>query len=76
MSRALAYARYVTLRVPYRMSSRARGLDGRIDGPSAGRKGGGLWSTDGDRVPRQLEGGKGTKPHVVHIETRPDPLGH
>ena len=54
----------------------AKGLDGPIDDPSAGWKCRGLWSTNGDRVPRQMEGGKGTKPHVVHIETRPDPLAH
>lgn len=73
---ARIHDRCVTLRVPYPMGSRAEGLDGTIDDPSAGWKGRGLSSTNGDRVPRQMEGGKGTKPHVVHIETRPDPLAH
>ena len=73
---ALAYGRYVTLRVPYPMGFYAKGLDGRIDDPDAGWKGRGLWSTNGDRVPWHMEGGKGTKPLVVHIQMRPDPLAH
>ena len=73
---ALVYGRYVTLRVPYPMGFYAKGLDGRIDDPSAGWKGRGLWSTNGDRVPWHMEGGKGTKPLVVHIQVRPDPLAH
>lgn len=54
----------------------AKGLDGPVDDPSAGRKGRALWSTNGDRVPRQMEGSKGTKPLVVHVQTRSDPLAH
>ena len=73
---ALAYGRYVTLRVPYPMSFYAKGLDGRIDDPDAGWKGRGLWSTNGDWVPWHMEGGKGTRPLVVHIQMRPDPLAH
>ena len=73
---ALVYGRYVTLRVPYPMGFYAKGLDGRIDDPDAGWKGRGLWSTNGDRVPWHMEGGKGTKPRVVHIQMRPNPLEH
>ncbi len=73
---ALVYGRYVTLRVPYPMGFYAKGLDGRIDDPDAGWKGRGLWSTNGDRVPWHMEGGKGTKPLVVHIQMRPNPLEH
>ena len=71
---ALVYGRQVTLRVPYPMGFYAKGLDGRIDDADAGWKGRGLWSTSGDRVPWHMEGGKGTKPLVVHIQMRPDPL--
>ena len=73
---ALTYGRYVTLRVPYPMGFDAKGLDGPIDDPGGGRKGRELWSTNGNRVPWQMDGGKGTKPLVVHIQRRPDPLAH
>ena len=64
----------VTLRIPYPMGFYAKGLDGRIDDPNAGWKGRGLWTTSGDRTPWLKEGGKGTKPLVVHFQLRPDPL--
>ncbi len=64
----------VTLRVPYPMGFYAKGLDGRIDDPEAGWKGRGLWTTSGDRTPWLMEGGKGSKPLVVHFQLRPDPL--
>ena len=64
------------LRVPYPMGFYAKGLDDPTGDPSAGWKGRGLWSANGDRVPWQMEGGNGTKLLVVHIQTRPDPLAH
>jgi hypothetical protein len=64
----------VVLRVPYPMGFYAKGFDGRIDDPSAGWKGRGLWTTSGDRAPWLMEGGKGSKPRVVHFQLRPDPL--
>ena len=64
----------VTLRVPYPMGFYAKGFDGRIDDPKAGWKGRGLWTTSGDRTPWLKEGGKGSKPQVVHFQIRPDPL--
>src|SRR5205085_3779152 len=48
---ALKDGKMITLRVPYPMGFFAKGLDGRIDDPSAGWKGRGLWSTSGDRTP-------------------------
>ena len=66
----------ILLRVPYPMGFYAKGLDGRIDDPNAGWKGRGLWSTNGDRTPWLMEGGKGSKPRAVHIQVRPDPLAH
>ncbi|MPY68682.1 MAG: carboxypeptidase regulatory-like domain-containing protein [Alphaproteobacteria bacterium] len=71
---ALKDGRMVTLRVPYPMGFYAKGFDGRIDDPNAGWKGRGLWTTSGDRTPWLMEGGKGSKPLVVHFQVRPDPL--
>ena len=71
---ALKDGRMVMLRIPYPLGFYAKGFDGRIDDPKAGWKGRGLWSTNGDRVPWLMEGGKGAKPRAVHIQLRPDPL--
>ena len=71
---ALVGDKFVTLRVPYPLGFYAKGLEGRIDDPNAGWKGRGLWVTSGDRTPWLMEGGKGTKPLVVHFQVRPDPL--
>jgi hypothetical protein len=73
---ALKDGQMIMLRIPYPLSFFAKGLDGRIDDPNAGWKGRGLWSTNGDRTPWLKEGGKGSKPRVVHIQVRPDPLAH
>ncbi|MDB5640871.1 MAG: hypothetical protein JWN07_188 [Hyphomicrobiales bacterium] len=64
----------VMLRVPYPMGFYAKGLDGRIDDITAGWKGRGLWSTNGDRTPWLMETGMGSRPRAVHIQVRPDPL--
>ena len=71
---ALKDGKMVTLRVPYPMGFYAKGLDGRIDDPNAGWKGRGLWASSGDRTPWLQEGGKGSKPLVVHFQLRPNPL--
>jgi hypothetical protein len=71
---ALKDGTMVVLRVPYPMGFYAKGFDGRIDDPNAGWKGRGLWTTSGDRAPWLMEGGKGSKPRVVHFQLRPDPL--
>ena len=71
---ALKDGKMVVLRVPYPLSFYAKGLDGRIDDANAGWKGRGLWTTSGDRTPWLKEGGKGSKPLVVHFQLRPDPL--
>jgi len=68
--------KWVVLRVPYPMGFYAKGLDGRIDDAKAGWKGRGLWSTSGNRTPFHNEGGKGSKPNVIHVQMRPDPLAH
>ena len=73
---ALKNGKMILLRIPYPMGFYAKGLDGRIDDPNAGWKGRGLWSTNGDRTPWLMEGGKGSRPRAVHIQVRPDPLAH
>ena len=71
---ALVDGEFVTLRVPYPLGFYTKGFDGRIDDPDAGWKGRGLWVPSGDRTPWLMEGGKGTKPLVAHIQLRPHPL--
>jgi hypothetical protein len=73
---ALKDGQMVMLRIPYPLGFYAKGFDGRIDDANAGWKGRGLWSTNGDRTPWLMEGGKGSKPRAVHIQLRPDPLAH
>ena len=72
---ALKDGKMVMLRIPYPMGFYAKGFDGRIDDPNAGWKGRGLWSTNGDRTPWLMEGGKGSKPRAVHIQLRPGSPG-
>jgi hypothetical protein len=71
---AFANGRMVVLRVPYPLGFYAKGLDGRIDDPSGGWKGRGLWAANGDRTPWLIEGGKGTRPLAAHFQLRPNPL--
>jgi hypothetical protein len=71
---ALIGGKFVTLRIPYPLGFYMKGLEGRIDDAKAGWKGRGLWITSGDRTPWLKEGGKGTKPLIVHIQARPNPL--
>jgi hypothetical protein len=71
---AFVGGQFVTLRIPYPLGFYAKGLEGRIDDERAGWKGRGLWITSGDRTPWHKEGGKGTKPLVVHFQVRPSPL--
>ncbi len=71
---ALVDGKFITLRLPYPLGFYTKGFEGRIDDANAGWKGRGLWVPSGDRVPWHKEGGKGTKPLVVHFQLRPDPL--
>jgi hypothetical protein len=71
---ALVDGKFVIMRVPYPLGFFAKGMDGRIDDPSAGWKGKGVWTTWGTRTPFHSETGKGTLPKVVHFQIRPDPL--
>jgi hypothetical protein len=71
---ALVDGKWIMLRVPYPMSYYAKGMDGRIDDPSTGWKGKGLFSTYSERAPTHIEGGKGQTSKVVHFQLRPDSL--
>jgi hypothetical protein len=73
---ALKDGKMVTIKVPYPTGFYAKGMDGRIDDPTTGWKGRGIWISSGDRTPWLQEGGKGMKPMAVHMQLRPDPLAH
>ncbi|MEQ1868624.1 MAG: carboxypeptidase-like regulatory domain-containing protein [Vicinamibacterales bacterium] len=63
----------VTLRVPYPMGFFARSVHGRIDDPSMGWKGRGLWSSFASYAAWHVEGGVGTKSKVVKFQMRETP---
>ena len=64
----------LTLRVPYPLGFHARHIDGRIDDPNAGWKGRGMWTSYSMYTPWHQEGGKGSRPKVVKVQMRPNPL--
>lgn len=66
--------RFVTIRIPYPLGFYSKGFEGRIDDPDGGWRARGLWVPSGDRTPWLMEGGKGSRPLVVHFQVRPDPL--
>jgi len=71
---ALVNGTFLNLRVPYPLGFYTKWMDGRIDDPSAGWKGKGLWATVSTRAPFHMEGGKGTTSKVVKFQLRPDSL--
>ena len=71
---AFVNGRFITIRIPYPIGFFMKGFEGRIDNPNGGWKGRGLWVPSGDRTPWHMEGGKGSKPLVVHFQIRPNPL--
>lgn len=73
---ALVNGEFVTLRVPYPLGFFTKNVDGRIDDPSAGWKGRGIWTTSGTRANFHGEGGKDAYPKVFKVQMRPDPLAH
>ncbi len=66
--------KWVVMRVPYPLGFYSRGLDGRIDSPTGGWKGRGVWADYGTNTVFHLEGGKGTLGAVLQFQVRPDPL--
>jgi hypothetical protein len=71
---AFVGGKFITMRIPYPLGFFMKGFEGRIDNPGAGWKGRGLWVPSGDRTPWHMETGKGTKPLVVHLQVRPNPV--
>jgi len=71
---ALKDGKWVILRVPYPNGFYTKWMDGRIDDPSTGWKGRGLYATVSTRAPFHMETGKGTTSKVLHIQLRPSPL--
>jgi len=71
---ALKDGKWVVMRVPYPLGYYTKWMDGRIDDPSAGWKGRGLWSTVSTRAPFHMETGKGATSKVIKFQLRPDPL--
>ena len=72
-------SQWVTMRVPYPLGFYARGLDARLDDPSApagfaGWKSRAVYSNYGTHFVWHIEGGKGTKGKEVKFQVRPDPL--
>lgn len=73
---ALVNGEFITMRVPYPLGFFTKNVDGRIDDPSAGWKGRGIWTTSGTRANFHGEGGKDAYPKVFKVQMRPDPLAH
>lgn len=71
-----ATGNWTTLRVPYPLGFYHRGMDGRIDDPSAGWKGRSLWANYGTHLLWHTEGGVGTRGKLVRFQIRPEPLAH
>ncbi|MBM3779352.1 MAG: carboxypeptidase regulatory-like domain-containing protein [Acidimicrobiia bacterium] len=67
---------WIVLRVPYPLGFYSRGLDGRIDNPSGGWSGRGVWAAFGTSAPWHIEGGKGKTSEIVRFQIRPDPLAN
>ena len=65
---------FVTLRVPYPMGFFSRSSVGRVDDPTTGWKGKGLWSSYSNYAAWHLEGGPGTLQKAVKFQIRPSPL--
>lgn len=62
---------FVVIRIPYPLNTYTRGLDGRIDDPTAGWKGRGVWFTNGldPLIHSEVQ-----KSYVGWVQFRPDPL--
>jgi len=66
--------KFLDLVVPYPMGFFSRSSNGRIDDPSKGWKGRGLWSNTSTYTTHHMEGGRGTLPRAIKFQMRPDPL--
>ena len=69
--------KYIVMRVPYPKGFHTRGMDGRIDDPSKGWKGKGVFATYASGPVWHQEGGEeGSGPNLVKFQIRPDPLAY
>jgi hypothetical protein len=73
---AVVSGRLVEIRVPYPLGFCTKLVDGRIDDPSAGWKGKGLWTMSGTRTVFHNEGGTANSPKVYKLQMRPNPLAN
>ena len=64
---------FTILRVPYPLGFFAKGMEGRIDDPTTGWKGKGLYTTWGTRTTFHTEGGTDNVAKIVKFQLRPDP---
>ena len=64
---------FTVIRIPYPLNTFTRGVDGRIDDPTAGWKGRGLWFTNGLSP---LVHSEIPKSYVGKVQLRPNPLAH
>ena len=64
---------WTVFRLPYPLPFYTRGLDGRIDNPSAGWKGRGIWTSFNSYLPKFSETKLG---YLNHIQFRPNPLAN
>lgn len=71
---ALVDGKFVNLVVPYPIGFFTKWVEGRIDDPTTGWRGRGLWTTYATRTMFHLEGGTSNRPKVVRFQLRPDPL--
>ena len=71
---ALVNGKFVNIHIPYPMGFFSKNVDGRIDDPSTGWKGRGLWTTTGTRTVFHNEGGTASRPKAYKVQVRPDPL--
>jgi streptogramin lyase len=63
--------KFTVIRIPYPMNIFTRGLDGRIDNPTTGWKGRGLWFDNGLDPIIHSEKQQG---FIAHVQYRPNPL--
>ena len=67
---------FTVLRVPYPLGFFAKGMEGRIDDPTTGWKGKGIYTTWGTRTPfhtSEADGGRDNVAKIVKFQLRPDP---
>jgi streptogramin lyase len=68
-----ATKKFTTIRIPYPLNTFTRGVDGRIDDPSSGWKGRGLFFDNGldPLIHSEVQ-----RSYVGKVQLRPDPLAH